>query len=113
MVAGNRAKPCEQDVELIRLRELGLKEAALCRLRTRGLCGERHPEDGGLWRVALQIQIEQLEQEVATLRSDSWTDVPLVGRGLVQLQRKCETTQSVGAFDCGAHDAFQHRRHNE
>jgi hypothetical protein len=64
-------------------------------LRTRGFCGERHAKDGGLWRVALQVQIEQLEQQVAALRSDSGADVPLIARGLLQLQRKGETTQSV------------------
>ncbi len=29
------------------------------------------------------------------------------------MQRKCETTHSVGAFEGGAYDAFEHRRHNE
>ena len=113
MVAGNRAESCEEDVELVRLWKLGLEKAALCCLRTRGFCRERHAKDGRLRRVALQVQFEQLKQQVAALRSDGGTDVPLVGRGFLQLQEKGEATQRIGAFDRSAHDAFEHRRHNE
>jgi hypothetical protein len=88
VVAGNRAKPCQEDVELVRLRELCLEEAALRRLRTCGLRRERHAEYCRLRRMGLQVQVEQLKQQFAALRSDCWTDVPFVGRGLVQLLAK-------------------------
>src|SRR5216683_3343269 len=113
MIAGNRAKSCKKDVELVRLRKLGLKEAALCRLRTSGLRRECHAKNGRLRRMSLQVQVEQLEQQITVLRSDGGTYVPLIRSGLLKLQAKGETTQSVCAFDGVAHDPLQHRRHNE
>jgi hypothetical protein len=61
MIAGNRAKSREEDVELVRLWELGLEESALCRLRTSGFSRKRYAKDGSLRRMGLQVEVEQLE----------------------------------------------------
>ena len=93
MFAGNRAKSGKEYFELVRLWELRLKEAALCGLWTRCLRRKRYAKNGGWRRMCLQVQVEELEQEVAVLRSDGRPYVPFVSRGLLKLQNQYSWVQ--------------------
>ncbi len=64
---GDRPQPRQQQLQLVRVGELRLEQAALRSLRLGGFGIKRDAHDAGLRRVRLQLQVEQLQQQLPVL----------------------------------------------